>query len=55
MGFNSIFTYLTEHMFYFKVYCLPGVKGKRGIFSNKNAVFCLNSNHISPIPCNNRY
>lgn len=55
MGFNSIFTYLTEHMFYFKVYCLPGVKSSIRIFSNKSAVFCINNNHISPIPFNNRY
>lgn len=50
MGFNSIFTYLTEYMFYYKVYCLPVVKGNRGIFSNKSALFCLHRNHIHQYP-----
>lgn len=50
MGFNSIFTYLTEYMFYYKVYCLPRGTGNRGIFCNKNAGFCLNSNHIHQYP-----
>ena len=55
MGFNSIFTYLTEYMFYSKAYCLPGVKSNLSMFSNKSAAFCINNFNISPIPFNNRY